>query len=210
MRRAALGTAVASLLLLSACSTGTPSGSRRAKIPRPPVSRRSAVPPRWNTSTTSLSTVTHCCWAATKVCGTRNRCSAATGIRAVRCDGIRTRRRPVPRLRSSDCGQPGAGRPGPDSVHRSRPNVDDVSLTGQVDFHRLVTAETTVMGVNSADGTLRSSADSGATWTLLGAGPYDLALDPKEPSRVLATTANGPEFSTNGGRRLLPSREPHC
>lgn len=201
MRRAALGAAVASLLLLSACSTGSPSGSQASQDPSPAGFPAVSGPPEMEhvhnitLDGDALLLGSHQGLWHQEPGAAPQRGSEPFDVMAFALDDGRY-------LAS---GHPAAGSQEPadlgliQSIDRGR-TWTNVSLTGQVDFHRLVTAETTVMGVNSADGTLRSSADGGATWTLLGAGPYDLALDPKEPSRVLATTANGPKFSTNGGR----------
>jgi photosystem II stability/assembly factor-like uncharacterized protein len=79
-----------------------------------------------------------------------------------------------------------------------------VSLSGEVDFHRLVASGKTILGVDSGDGSLRRSTDGGATWTNLGPGPFDIALDPTDPDYVLGTTKEGPVVSTDGGRTFEP------
>ncbi len=75
----------------------------------------------------------------------------------------------------------------------------DVSLSGQVDFHRLTASGDTVLGVNSGDGQLWRSTDGGKNWNTAGAGPFDVALDPNNPQRAIATTQNGPTASPDGG-----------
>lgn len=82
---------------------------------------------------------------------------------------------------------------------------ETVSLAGEVDFHRLVAAGSTVMGVNSGDGTLRRSTDMGRTWEILGRPDlYDLALDPRKPTVVVGTATSGLVRSTNGGTGFTP------
>lgn len=80
-----------------------------------------------------------------------------------------------------------------------------VSLSGEVDFHRVVAAGDVVIGLPSHDGRLLRSEDGGQTWDDLGTPPlYDLAVDPTAPEIVVATTADGPVRSTDGGRTFSP------
>lgn len=75
-----------------------------------------------------------------------------------------------------------------------------VSLLGEVDFHRLTASGAAVMGVSAHDGALLRSTDGGASWTRLdNPGIFDLAVDPADSSRVLATTEKGPVSSADGG-----------
>lgn len=75
-----------------------------------------------------------------------------------------------------------------------------VSLSGQVDFHRLTQSKQTVLGANSGDGQLWTSEDRGRTWQTLGQAPFDIALDPQDPRRVVGTTPDGLVVSQDGGR----------
>ncbi|MFF8380632.1 F510_1955 family glycosylhydrolase [Streptomyces sp. NPDC015661] len=82
------------------------------------------------------------------------------------------------------------------------------SLAGRVDFHALDTAaDSTVYGLDSANGLLRVSAD-GVTWddraTLRA---LDIAVSPAAPGTVLATTETGVVRSTDGGRSFAPASE---
>lgn len=80
-----------------------------------------------------------------------------------------------------------------------------VSLEGEVDFHRLVAAGDTVMGMSAHDGKLLRSTDGGTTWDDLGKPAlFDLALDPAKPATVVATTEQGPVRSTDGGATFTP------
>lgn len=81
----------------------------------------------------------------------------------------------------------------------------DVSLSGEVDFHRLATSDSVVVGLNAADGRLLRSDDDGATWTDLGVPAlYDLAIDPTNSSIVIGTTEDGPVRSTDSGATFQP------
>lgn len=76
-----------------------------------------------------------------------------------------------------------------------------LSLTGEVDFHALDVAQGTVFGYDATNGLLRASTDGGRSWedrAVLDA--LDIAADPADPSRVLATTEDGVAASTDGGR----------
>ena len=80
-----------------------------------------------------------------------------------------------------------------------------VSLQGEVDFHRLVAAADTVMGMSAHDGKLLRSTDGGTTWDDLGTPAlFDLAVDPAQPRTVVATTQKGPVRSTDGGTTFTP------
>jgi photosystem II stability/assembly factor-like uncharacterized protein len=82
---------------------------------------------------------------------------------------------------------------------------NEVSLGGEVDFHRLVTSGTAVAGINAHDGRLLRSEDAGATWVDLGApGLYDLAIHPADSSTLVGTTPDGPVRSTDGGVAFTP------
>ena len=78
---------------------------------------------------------------------------------------------------------------------------DVVALSGQVDFHRLVQSKNTILGANSGDGLLWRSTDNGESWKTLGTAPFDIALDPADPRRVVGTTAEGLVVSEDGGKR---------
>ncbi len=79
----------------------------------------------------------------------------------------------------------------------------NISLYGQVDFHRLTTSGKTIMGLSSSDGALLRSDDSGKTWTSLpNPNIYDLALNPRDPSMIVGSTENGPILSSDGGKNF--------
>lgn len=80
-----------------------------------------------------------------------------------------------------------------------------VSLGGTVDFHRLVAAGNTVMGMSASDGKLLRSTDDGKTWQDMGTPQlYDLAIDPTTGTTVVGTTPDGPVRSTDGGKTFSP------
>lgn len=81
----------------------------------------------------------------------------------------------------------------------------EVSLGGEVDFHRLVVSGDVVAGLNAHDGRLLRSDDDGATWTDLGVpGLCDIAISPADPSIIVGTTENGPARSTDSGATFQP------
>ncbi len=82
---------------------------------------------------------------------------------------------------------------------------ENISLSGQADFHRLTTSGQTIMGLSAADGALLSSADGGKTWIALpNPNIYDLALDPSDSLTIVGTTETGPILSSDGGKTFSP------
>lgn len=81
----------------------------------------------------------------------------------------------------------------------------EVSLGGEVDFHRLAASGDVVMGIGAHDGRLLRSADRGSSWTELGApGLFDIALDPVDAAVVVDTSEQGTVRSTDGGATFGP------
>ncbi len=75
-----------------------------------------------------------------------------------------------------------------------------VSLSGEVDFHRLTASGLTIVGISAHDGALLRSTDDGMTWSNLGTKPlFDIALDPTDGERILATAESGLQRSTDSG-----------
>lgn len=89
-----------------------------------------------------------------------------------------------------------------------------ISMPG-VDFHAMAVAPSDpnvfyAWPASGAEG-FHASTDGGKTWTKppmtgLGADPFSLAVDPRNPDRVFATTPAGLFESTNGGKdwKLVP------
>jgi len=77
----------------------------------------------------------------------------------------------------------------------------DVSLSGQADFHVLQSAGQHLYGVDSATGTLLTSSDGGREWAQRTppAGVFSLAIDPRAPERIVISTENGVFNSSNAG-----------
>jgi hypothetical protein len=74
-----------------------------------------------------------------------------------------------------------------------------LSLSGEADFHVLRASGSAVYAY---DGALRASRDGGRSWQQLQAPEQliDIAIDPSDPDRILASTAAGVRSSTDGGR----------
>ncbi|QDY80701.1 exo-alpha-sialidase [Streptomyces qinzhouensis] len=76
----------------------------------------------------------------------------------------------------------------------------DRSLTGEVDFHSLDHAHSTLYGYDSTNGLLRVSKD-GTDWEKRSSlKALDIAVSPTDPGTVLATTESGISRSTDGGK----------
>ena len=81
----------------------------------------------------------------------------------------------------------------------------ELSLGGEVDFHRLAASSAVIVGLNAHDGRLLRSDNGGTAWTDLGVpGLYDLVVDPSDPAVIVATTENGPVRSIDSGASFQP------
>ena len=80
------------------------------------------------------------------------------------------------------------------------------SLLGEADFHVLRATGRRIYGVNSADGRLLVSADGGEQWTprTPPAPLLDLAIDPRDPDRIVASGEAGLFRSADAGRSWRP------
>ena len=112
-------------------------------------------------------------------------------------------------------GHPGAGEdlPGDLGLRASDDGTTwtTLSLLGEVDFHRLTAAGSTILGVSAHDNALLRSTDAGSTFTRLdNPGVYDVALDPGDPTQALATTQTGPMASLDTGASWRRSQAHHC
>jgi hypothetical protein len=81
-----------------------------------------------------------------------------------------------------------------------------ISLAGEADFHVLRARGSRVYGFNSMTGALMVSRDRGRTWqeTRPPGGLLDLAIDPADPDRIVASTLEALFSSSNAGRTWRP------
>lgn len=78
------------------------------------------------------------------------------------------------------------------------------SLSGEVDFHALEAKHGKVYGYDSQTGQVMVSADK-QHWDRRAQLPIaDLAVSPRDPDELLATTQQGPALSTDGGHSFTP------
>jgi photosystem II stability/assembly factor-like uncharacterized protein len=105
-------------------------------------------------------------------------------------------------------GHPSAGMDAPDNLGFMTSSDmgktwTNLSLSGEVDFHRLVALGKVALGISSTTGHLLRTEDGGKTWADLGATSlYDLAISPADASTIIGTTENGLLRSTDGGKTL--------
>ena len=89
---------------------------------------------------------------------------------------------------------------------------ESVSLLGEVDFHSLEVLGSHIYGVNSSNGELLLSKNSGTNWSNLGKIPHsDLAINPSNSAEILLITENGLIHSTNFGssfKNVLTTKTP--
>lgn len=104
-------------------------------------------------------------------------------------------------------GHPGPGEDGPPNLGLIEStdaglNWRGVSLPGRADFHVLRYMNGRVYAVNGLTGLIMVSADEGTTWTehQPPAPAIDLAVDPRDPQRVIASTERGLASSDDGGQ----------
>lgn len=80
-----------------------------------------------------------------------------------------------------------------------------ISLSGEVDFHRLTASGNVVLGQSAHDQKLLRSEDGGLSWQDLGAPPvFDISINPANADEVIATSEQGLLRSTDGGLNFLP------
>lgn len=77
-----------------------------------------------------------------------------------------------------------------------------ISLGGQADFHVLRAVRDRIYGFDAGNGRLLISRDAGRTWSERPSpgGLIDLAVNPKDPRRLVATTDRGLFSSTDEAR----------
>ncbi|MDQ8706535.1 exo-alpha-sialidase [Streptomyces sp. LHD-70] len=83
-----------------------------------------------------------------------------------------------------------------------------LSLSGESDFHALDYAHDTVYGYDATNGLLRTSKDGVAWKDGAELQALDIAVSPKDPGLVLATTAEGIARSTDGGKTFAKGKQP--
>jgi hypothetical protein len=83
---------------------------------------------------------------------------------------------------------------------------ETVSLSGEADFHVLRWADGTIYGVDSGSGRLMVNDDRGERWQERSSPVplLDLAPDPRDPQRLLASGEGGLYNSADGGRSWRP------
>ncbi|MFF4871450.1 F510_1955 family glycosylhydrolase [Streptomyces sp. NPDC000961] len=83
-----------------------------------------------------------------------------------------------------------------------------VSLKGEADFHSLDHAKGVTYGYDSTRGLLRVSKDGTSWQNRAQLQALDFAVNPADPSQVVATTADGVARSTDGGATFGPGERP--
>lgn len=113
----------------------------------------------------------------------------------------------------------GSGHPAPDqdlppnlglirSVDGGR-SWQSVSLEGDADFHVLESSGRQVYGFDGTQGRLMVSDDGGGSWDQRSppAAMFGLAIDPRDPARLIAGTERGLFGSADGGGTWRPLRD---
>jgi hypothetical protein len=114
----------------------------------------------------------------------------------------------------------GSGHPDPDDAG-SPPNLGliesrdsgktwkNISLLGEADFHVLQSSGARIYGFNGIEGRLMVSSDGGRQWARRTppAAMFDLAIDPRDPDHVAASTERGIFTSTDSGKTWRPRRD---
>jgi hypothetical protein len=85
----------------------------------------------------------------------------------------------------------------------------NISLLGEADFHVLRSSGDRVYGFNGVEGRLMVSTDGGRRWMKRTppAAMYDLAIDPRDPDHIVASTQRGIFSSANAGNTWRPLRD---
>ncbi|MEU0042745.1 F510_1955 family glycosylhydrolase [Streptomyces werraensis] len=83
-----------------------------------------------------------------------------------------------------------------------------LSLSGESDFHALEYAHGTLYGYDATNGLLRTSKDGTAWKDGAQLQALDIAVSPKDPGLVLATTAEGVARSSDGGKTFAAGKQP--
>lgn len=85
----------------------------------------------------------------------------------------------------------------------------NVSLHGEADFHVLQSSAERVYGYDGTQGRLMVSSDGGRRWTQRTppAAMFDLAIDPADSDRIVASTERGIFSSADAGASWRPLRD---
>jgi len=85
----------------------------------------------------------------------------------------------------------------------------NISLLGEADFHVLRSSGARIYGYDGTQGRLMVSSDGGRQWTQRTppAAMFDLAIDPGDPDRIVASTERGIFSSADAGKGWRPLRE---
>ncbi|MFE9773327.1 F510_1955 family glycosylhydrolase [Streptomyces sp. NPDC005931] len=110
-------------------------------------------------------------------------------------------------------GHPAAGGDGPGNKGLIRSTDagrtwEQLSLAGQSDFHALEQAHGRIYGYDSTNGRLRTSRDGVAWKDGAALQAHDIAVSPRDPDVVLATTPGGVVRSADGGTTFGRAAEP--
>lgn len=82
---------------------------------------------------------------------------------------------------------------------------EPVSFTGEKDFHVLTAGpDGTLYGQETGSAQMLASTDLGATWTSTGATLLAFALVVDATGRIIATTPDGPQVSSDHGATFVP------
>lgn len=85
----------------------------------------------------------------------------------------------------------------------------NISLLGEADFHVLHSSGQRIYGYDGTQGRLMASSDGGRRWTQRTppAAMFDLAIDPRNADRIVASTERGVVSSTNAGKAWRSLRD---
>lgn len=85
----------------------------------------------------------------------------------------------------------------------------NISLLGEADFHVLEQSGGKTYGFDGTEGRLMVSSDGAKSWQerTPPAGVFGLAIDPADPSRIVASTEDGVFSSSDEGRGWRPLRD---
>jgi hypothetical protein len=86
---------------------------------------------------------------------------------------------------------------------------ESVSLMGEVDFHVLESAGSQVYGFDATSGRLMVSVDGGRRWVERAppSAMLDMAVDPRNPQRVVVATQTGLHVSNDAGKKWRALRD---